>query len=458
MRGSARVRRRNLQVEYVPISELHSWGKNPRLNDKAAEKLSALIEKHGFINPVIATPDGTVRAGHTRIRAAELDGMDKVPVIYVEFDSEEEAEAFSLADNKAGEWADWDYKKLAEILLDLDTGAFDMDITGFAPDEIEDIILQYGDRPIQEEENFNPEAEAAAITKPVSKPGDIWCLGKHRVICGDATSSRDVSALLDSESADLLLTDPPYNVDYVGKTEDALTIDNDDMSDQQFHDFILSALQNAQTVLKQGGPFYIFHADTKGLIFRTAAAEAGLTLKQVLVWVKNTIVMGRQDYHWQHEPVLYGWKEGDAHRWFGFRDKSTVYDEGLPDIDSMKKEELRDFIKDLLNQLQSTVTREDKPSRSSEHPTMKPLPLLRHYMENSSKAEDIVFDPFLGSGSTLIAAEQLGRICYGAELSPVYTDVIVKRYLKFRESDIGVRLIRDGEERHISDVKEWKVT
>jgi DNA modification methylase len=451
------VQDRKLKIEYVPISKLKGWTKNPRNNDDAAERLSGLIEEHGFINPVIATPDGTVRAGHTRIKAAELKGIEKVPVIYVEFDSEAKAEAFSIADNRAGEWAQWDYKKLAQILLDLDTGEFDMELTGFNPDEIEDLIAEYGDRPIQEEEDFNPEEEAAKIEEPVSKTGDIWCLGKHRVICGDATSSRDVSALLDSKTADMLLTDPPYNVDYVGKTADALTIDNDDMNDQQFHDFILSALTNARSVLKAGGPFYIFHADTKGLIFRTATAEAGLTLKQVLVWVKNTIVMGRQDYHWQHEPILYGWKEGEAHCWFGFRDKSTVYDEGLPDIDAMKKDELRAYIKDLLNQLQTTVTRDDKPTRSTEHPTMKPLPLLRHYMENSSRSDNIVFDPFLGSGSTLIAAEQLGRICYGMELSPVYTDVIVKRYLKFRDSDVGVRLIRNGKERHISDVKEWKV-
>lgn len=453
------MHRRNLQIEYVPITQLHSWGKNPRQNDKAAEKLSALIERHGFINPVIATPDGTVRAGHTRIRAAELDGLDKVPVIYVEFDTEADAEAFSLADNKAGEWAEWDYKKLAEILLDLDTGAFDMDATGFEPDEIEDIMLQFGDREVKEEEDFDPEAAAGAIEEPVTKPGDIWCLGKHRVVCGDATNGADVTRLMDSNTADLLLTDPPYNVDYVGKTADALTIDNDSMDDKQFHDFLLASFKNAAGALKAGGPFYIFHADTKGLIFRTAVQEAGLTLKQVLVWVKNTIVMGRQDYHWQHEPILYGWKEGEAHCWYGFRDKSTVYDEGFPDIDAMKKDELRDFIKDLLNQLQTSVMRDDKPSRNAEHPTMKPLPLLRHYIENSSREADIVFDPFLGSGSSLIAAEQLGRVCYGIELSPVYADVIVQRYIAFRDdSDVGVRLIRNGKERHISQIKEWKMS
>lgn len=447
------MQERNLKIEYVPISKLKGWTKNPRNNDNAAERLSGLIEEHGFINPVIATPDGTIRAGHTRIKAAERKGIDKVPVIYVEFESEAKAEAFSISDNRSGEWAQWDYKKLAEILLDLDTGEFDMDLTGFKPDEIEDLVAEYGDRPIDEEESFDPEEEAANIEEPVSKPGDIWCLGKHRVICGDATSIRDVSVLFDSKIADLLLTDPPYNVDYVGKTADALTIENDDMNDRQFHDFLLAALKNAQSVLKPGGPFYIFHADTKGLIFRTATVEAGLPIKQVLVWVKNAIVMGRQDYHWQHEPILYGWKEGAAHCWFGFRDKSTVFDNGLPDLDSMKKEELRDYIK----QSQTSITRESKPSRNGEHPTMKPLPLLRHYIENSSRSNNIVLDPFLGSGSTLIAAEQLDRICYGLELSPVYTDVIAKRFLKFKESDAGVRLIRDGKERHISDVEEWKM-
>lgn len=434
-----------LKVKYIPIGDLKDWDENPRINDEAAGKLTKLIEVHGFINPIIITPDMKVRAGHTRIKAAKLMGIEKVPAMIVEFDSEEQAQAFSLADNKAGEWAEWDFKKLVDILLRLDIGDFDMDITGFQMDEIEDMVNKFGERPVTEEEDFDAEEEVEKIETAFTLTGDIWTIGKHKVICGDATNLADIKALVGKQDISLVITDPPYNVNYVGKTKDALKIQNDKMADTQFYDFLLAIFKNIKSTLEQGGPFYIFHADSEGLTFRKALQDSGLMLHQVLVWVKNTIVMGHSDYHWQHEPIIYGWKDGAAHPWHGFRDKSTVMDDGVIDIEKMKKDELLDFMKELLKKLDTTVIRENKPGRSADHPTMKPLPLIRMLMLNSSRIHQVVLDPFLRSGTTLIASEQLERICLGIELDPRYVDVCVKRYIKFRSGDTrGIKLIRNG--------------
>lgn len=442
------MRDRQLKVEYIAIDKLKGWDKNPRNNNEAAERLSGLIEEHGFINPIIATPDGTIRAGHTRAKAAQLKGIKKVPVIFVEFESEAKAEAFSIADNRSGEWAEWDYRALAQILLELDTGEFKIDITGFNMDEIEDLIKEYGEQDIKEEEDFNPEEEAEKIETPMSQVGDIWLLGNHRVICGDSTKSETYALLFGDEQADIVFTDPPYNVNYEGQK--GMKIINDNQGDEQFYNFLNDAFTQMCVYTKAGCPIYICHADSEGLNFRKAAKTSGWNITQTLIWVKNALVMGRQDYQWQHEPILYGWKPGAAHRWFGFRDKTTVIDDDI-DIESLKKAELLGLVKKLLAVVPTTIIREDKPRENDLHPTMKPLPLIRNCLENSSRQTNIVMDPFLGSGSTLIASEQLDRVCYGMELDPIYTDVIVKRYIKFKGSDQGVRLLRAGEEKHISD-------
>ena len=441
---------RKLQIQYIELEKLKGWEKNPRINDEAAEKLVKLIEEHGFIDPIIATPDGTIRAGHTRAKAAKIKGMKKVPVIYVEFATEKHAEAFSLADNKAGEWADWDFKKLVSILLDLDTGELDLDITGFEIDEIEDLIAEYSDEEVDEEDNFNLEDELDKIEEPITQKGDIWILGNHRFICDDCTKPEVVRELMGDHEADMIFTDPPYNVDYEGST--GMKIQNDNQEDSVFYQFLYDSFSNMHEATKMGGPIYICHADSEGLNFRKAMMEAGWNQTQTLIWVKNALVMGRQDYHWQHEPILYGWKPGEAHKWYGFRDKSTVYDDDI-DINSLKKAELKDLLINVLNEINTTVQRQDKPRKNDLHPTMKPLPLVRHYIKNSSRRKEIVLDLFLGSGSTLIAAEQLERICYGAELDPVYADVTVIRYIRFKGCTDGIRLLRAGKEIHYNDIE-----
>ena len=365
-----------LKVQYIDIKKLKEWDENPRVNDEAAQKLTKLIEVHGFINPVIITPDFKVRAGHTRIKSAKMMGIVKVPCMMVEFESEAHAQAYSLADNKAGEWAEWDFKKLVDILLRLDVGEFDIDITGFDPDDIEDMINKYGERPITEEENFDVDDELRKIETPITQRGDIWMLGKHKLICGDSTNLVDVKSIVGKDEISLVVTDPPYNVNYTGKIGDQ-KIMNDNMSNSGFYQFLLAAFKNIEEVIPQGAAFYIFHADSEGLTFRQALADSGLLLHQVLVWVKNSFVMGRSDYHWQHEPIIYGWKDGAAHSWHGFRDKATVWEDGKIDIDTMKKADLQEFIKDLMNKINTSVIREDKPGRNADHPTMKPLPLIR---------------------------------------------------------------------------------
>lgn len=442
---------RDIKVEYIDITRLRDWDKNPRDNEGAALKLAKLIESYGFINPIIVTPDMVVRAGHTRIKAARHLGMGQVPAVVVSFGSEREAEAFSLADNKAGEWAEWNLKALTELLLEIDTGEMDMDLTGFSIDEIEELINRFAPDEIEEEEDFYLEEELESIETPTTELGDLWLLGRHRVLCGDSLKREAIDLLMGGHEADMIFTDPPYNVDYTGGTKDALKIQNDKFEDQEFFAFLFSAFDNMFRVTRMGSPFYIFHADSEGLNFRRAAREAGFNHTQTLIWVKNTFVLGRQDYHWQHEPILYGWKPGAPHRWYGERNKSTVLDDDI-DVAGLKKAELVSLVLAMKNQMNSSVIREDKPSRNSDHPTLKPLPIIRKCIENSSRRGEIVLDSFLGSGSTLIAAEQLNRVCHGMELDPRYADVIVSRYLKFKHSTKGVRLVRGGEELHISEI------
>ena len=245
--------------------------------------------------------------------------------------------------------------------------------------------------------SFDEDEAPETPADPITNPGDLWLLGEHRLLCGDSTKAEDVSRLMAGQTADLLLTDPPYNVDYTGKTKDALKVKNDAMEDGAFRQFLVSAFQAAFDAMKPGASFYVFHADSEGFNFRGAINDCGETVRQCLIWVKQTLVMGRQDYQWQHEPCLYGWKEGAAHSWYADRK-------------------------------QTTLLKFDRPTRSSEHPTMKPVEMVAYLMGNSSKAKSIVLDLFLGSGTTLIASEQMGRVCYGMELDPAYCDVVVQRW------------------------------
>lgn len=348
---------------------------------KQVEQVAASIKEFGFNQPIVVDKNNIVIVGHGRLEAAKLLGLTDVPVTVVDL-TEEQASAYRLADNKLNE-SEWDMSLVVEELKTLSEE--NLLLTGFD----KDLIIEADER--DDEVPELPE-------EPKSKLGDLYKLGEHRLLCGDATKLEDVERLMDGQHADSVVTDPPYNVDYEGGT--GLKIENDNKSDSDFRQFLTDSFTNLYAVMKPGAVFYVWHADSEGYNFRGAIIDAGLTLKQNLIWQKNNMVMGRQDYHWQHEPCLYGWKEGAAHLW-----------------NSDRK--------------QTTILKFDRPQRNAEHPTMKPVELLSYLIANNTKGEDLVLDVFLGSGSTMIAAEKLGRKCYGMELDPKYVDVIIKRWEEY---------------------------
>lgn len=396
--------------------EIRPYSKNAKKHPKKQiEQIANSIKVFGMHQPVVVDKKGVIIVGHGRWEAMKFLGWDEKHIekyVQVADLTEEQAKAYRLADNKLNE-SEWDMNLVIEELKGLSEPM--LELTGFDSD----LIIEPEDQ-----DDVVPEVPV----EPVSKLGDLYILGNHRVLCGDSTKIEDVERLMDGRKADLVVTDPPYNVDYEGKTADALTIENDQMEDAQFKDFLVAAFKRLSESMKLGAAYYIWHADSEGFNFRAAAKEAGLLIRQCIIWNKNTLVMGRQDYQWKHEPCLYGWKEGAAHAWYGDRDKTTVYK-----IPEDLRKALEWFKKELKRQeLHTTsVIDHNRPTRSAEHPTMKPVELLEKQIINSSKQEDIVLDPFLGSGSTLIAAEKTGRICYGMELDPKYVDVIVKRWCDY---------------------------
>ena len=433
-----------MEIKTVKINELKPHPKNPRVHpDSAIDKLVRSIKEFGWTNPILVSTDGYILAGHARLKAAEKAGIEEVPVIYLPLEGAK-AEAYLIADNRLQDETDWDYEKLKDLLQDLDTGEFDIELTGFDVDEIEELIAQFAPEESEvEEDDFDIEENIPGI--PVTQPGDLWILGRHRLLCGDATKKEDVERLMNGEIADLIVTDPPYNVDYVGKTKDALKIQNDKMVDNDFRRFLTNAFRMMDRHLKPGGAFYIWHADSEGYNFRGACQDAGWQVRQCLIWNKNTIVLGRQDYHWKHEPCLYGWKDGAAHYFIDDRTQATVIEDKGLDFKKMKKEELVALLKEIFSdKVSTTVINEDKPMRSAEHPTMKPLKLLERLIKNSSRPGEIVLDTFGGSGSTMMTCEQLNRTCYMMEIDPVYCDVIVQRYINLKGHDGDVYLERDG--------------
>lgn len=344
------------------------------------------INQCGYIAPIIVDEDGVILAGHTRYKALVKLGREAVECIVKEGLTEEQKKKYRLLDNKTNELADWDLSLLAEELDGLDFGSLDLD-WGIAEEKEKAEVIDDGyDKPAPE--------------VPRAKHGDVWQLGRHRLMCGDSTKPEDVEKLMGGTKADLLLTDPPYNVDYTGKTADALKIQNDKLEDSAFREFLKAAFSCALDAMKPGACFYIWHADSEGANFRIAAKEAGLETRQCLIWCKNSIVMGRQDYHWKHEPCLYGWKEGAAHLWAADRK-------------------------------QSTILNFDRPTRNDLHPTMKPIPLFDYQICNNTKGGDIVLDLFAGSGTMLMACEQNGRVGYSMEFDPRYVDVIIDRWETF---------------------------
>ena len=439
----------NLRVENKKITDLKPAPYNPRLDlqpgDPDYEKLKRSIQEFGLVEPIVFNErTGYVVGGHQRLKVLQDLGWSEVPVSVVDLDPEKE-KALNVALNKIE--GDWDNFKLKELLEELDTGAFDITITGFDEEEIEDLMTQFyvEEETEVKEDNFDPDKAAEEIQEPITKPGDVWLLGRHRLMCGDSTNIDDVLRLMGGKQADMIFTDPPYNVDYEGSN--GKKIKNDNMEDSAFYQFLYDAFVAMYTVLKEGGPIYVCHADSEGLNFRKAFKDAGFLMKQCLIWVKNSLVLGRQDYHWKHEPILYGWKPGAAHAWYGGRKQDTVVEE---DVDLVVQKEGDHFVLSFSNGIKSvmvkvpsyeivfsgddsdsTTWRIEKPKKNADHPTMKPIALCARAIQNSSKPGELVLDPFGGSGSTLIACEQTGRTCFTMEFDPVYADVIVKRWEEF---------------------------
>lgn len=376
-----------MEILYIKTNLLKPYEKNPRKNDGAVEYVANSIEEFGFKVPIVVDKNNVIVAGHTRYKAAKKLGLKEVPVIVANDLTDEQIKAFRLADNKVSEKAEWDFDLLNTELDDIID--FDMELFGFE-DALQD----------DAEEAVEDEFEVELPAEPKSKLGDIYQLGDNRLMCGDSTVMEDVEKLMGGAQADMLLTDPPYNVNYEGKTKDKLKIKNDKMENDNFRQFLIDAFSNADMVMKPGAVFYIWHADSEGYNFRGACFDVGWKVRQCLIWNKNSMVMGRQDYQWKHEPCLYGWKDGAGHLWASDRK-------------------------------QTTVINFDKPTRNDMHPTMKPIPLFDYQIKNNTKGGDVVLDLFGGSGTTIMACEQNGRRGYAMEYDPKYVDVIVDRWEKF---------------------------
>ena len=385
------------KVEQIAIADLIPYARNARTHSpEQVQQIARSIQEFGWTNPVLIDEKGNIIAGHGRVMAAKELGMDKVPCLRLAGLTEAQQRAYRIADNQLALNAGWDDALLADELRDLGSIDFDIGLIGVSDEDIDRLFDGIGEPEAGVDPDYAPVIEAA----PITITGDAWVLGRNIVMCGDSRNKSSALALMRGEEADLLVTDPPYNVGYVGKTADAMTIDNDFMPDIEFRKFMVDCFCVAYDVMKPGAGFYIWHADSEGLNVRMAILESGLIVRQCLIWAKNSMVLGRQDYHWQHEPCLYGWKEGAAHRWYGDRK-------------------------------QTTLLMFDRPSRSDVHPTMKPVDLIRYQIENSSKKGDVVLDLFGGSGTTLIACEMIDRSARIMEVDPKYVDVIVRRWQEY---------------------------
>ncbi len=393
------------EMQLVSISKLVPYQNNARTHSPAQiQKLRSSLREFGFVNPVIIDRDYNVIAGHGRIAAAREEGISEVPCVFVDHLTEAQKKAYILADNRMAMDAGWDEELLHLELDALTEMGFDLGMTGFDEKELAALF------PTEEatEDDFDVEAE---LQKPTfTKSGDVWTLGRHRLICGDSTKEETYAILMDGVKANLVITDPPYNVNYEGS---AGKIKNDNMANDKFYEFLLAAFKNMESVMAPDASIYVFHADTEGLNFRRAFADAGFYLSGCCIWKKQSLVLGRSPYQWQHEPVLYGWKKNGKHQWYTGRKETTIWE----------------F---------------DKPKKNGDHPTMKPIPLLAYPIQNSSMANSVVLDPFSGSGSTLIACEQTDRICFSIELDEKFCDVIVNRYIEQVGSADGVTVLRDG--------------
>ena len=405
------------EMQLVKISKLIPYVNNARTHSpEQINKLRSSLREFGFINPVIIDRDYNVIAGHGRILAAKEEGIEEVPCVFADHLTEAQKKAYIIADNRMAMDAGWDEELLRVEIEALQAESFDTLLTGFDEKELADLFKDNTD---SEAKDDDFDLTAALEKASFVEKGDIWTVGKHRLMCGDATSAEDVSQLMGCTKANLILTDPPYGVSF--KSSSGLTIQNDSMKDEEFYNFLLASFKNMVSHLEQGGAAYVFHADTEGLNFRRAFIDAGLHLAGCCIWVKDSLVLGRSDYQWQHEPVLYGFLQNGKHKWFSDRKQTTIWN----------------F---------------DKPKRNANHPTSKPLDLLGYPIGNSTQENAVVIDTFGGSGSTMMACEQMNRVCYMMELDPKYASVILRRAVENGISPGDVFVERNGEKLMYSDL------
>ena len=402
-------------MELVPIEKLVPYVNNARThNASQIMKLRSSLREFGFINPVIIDRDYNIIAGHGRVMAAREEKIGKVPCVFVDYLTEAQKKAYILADNRMAMDAGWDEQILKVEIESLQAENFDVSLTGFDEKELSDLFDSEKDA---KDDNFDVDKE---LQKPtVTRAGDVWLLGAHKLICGDSTKEETYKVLMGEQKANLVVTDPPYNVNYQGS---AGKIKNDNLKNEQFYHFLLDSFTCMEKAMADDASIYVFHADTEGLNFRKAFADAGFYLSGTCIWKKQSLVLGRSPYQWQHEPCLFGWKKNGRHQWYSDRKQTTIWE----------------F---------------DKPKKNGDHPTMKPIPLIAYPIRNSSMTNCIVLDPFGGSGSTLIACEQTGRICRTIELDEKYCDVIVKRYIEQAKDAAGVYVIRDGKKMSFEEIE-----
>ncbi|MCK9362111.1 MAG: site-specific DNA-methyltransferase [Syntrophales bacterium] len=420
-----------MQFRTMKFADLIPADYNPRKalkpGDREYEKLRRSLEEFGCVDPLVWNlRTGRIVGGHQRLTVMLDLGWTEGDVSVVDLPEEKE-KALNIALNKIS--GEWDMDRLRELLVDLEASDLDVTLTGFDTEELADIMPKDQDRE-PEEDGFDGEAEAAKIVDPVTRPGDLYLLGDHRLLCGETEDTRAMQYLMDGRLADLVWTDPPYNVDYHNDKGEGL--ENDNLPPEVFQKMIDSAFQNLYLYTRQGGCFYVSHSDVGGLTFRSALVASGFIMKQCLIWVKSGAVLGRQDYNWKHEPILYGWKPGRAHYFCMDYTLTTVIDEDV-DVSKMKREDLVALVKELRKCQATTVIREDRPSRNALHPTQKPIPLVGRMIRNSTPNRQgvLILDGFGGSGTTLMSCEQMGRECFTMEKDPVYCDVIVKRWEQF---------------------------
>jgi DNA modification methylase len=407
-----------LRIEKIPVTKIKPAKYNPRKDlkpgDPAYEKLKRSMTEFGYVEPIIWNEEtGNIVGGHQRYKILLKEGHTEVECVVVKLPADKE-KALNVALNKVT--GDWEIEALADLLHELNEQDFDLSLTGFDAAEIEDLFSQVHDKDVTDDDF---DLDKALEEEPVSKPGDIWLLGRHRLICGDSTKAETYEKLMEGKKANLVLTDPPYGVAYEGSQG---TIKNDNLQDEEFYKFLLSAFTNMESIMANDASIYVFHADTKGLIFRRAFVDAGFYLSGVCQWVKQSLVLGRSPYQWKNEPCLFGWKKGGKHKWYAGRSETTIWE----------------F---------------DKPSKNKLHSTMKPIPLMAYPIKNSTAVNAIVVDPFSGSASTMIACEKTDRICFAIEIEERFVDVGVKRFIEYVGSDEDVYLIREGRKIQYKDLE-----